>query len=409
MPRPPGDRLVLGRAGRRLLAAEAGQSVIVVGPTQSGKTTGFAVPAILAWEGPVLATSVKADLVAATAARRREGGRVWVYDPAGASGMDPSPWSPLDGCATWAGARRMAQGLCSVARSAVPGLADAEFWYATAAKLLAPLLLAAARSGRTMAEVVAWVDTQETEEPAAVLAEIGAEPALRAALASFGRDPRQRSSVYTTAETVLEAFAEPAPEAPGPRVDLGQLLDGGHHTLYVCGPPREQQRLQPAFAGLVSAALAAAYRRAGQPGAGTRLLVVLDEAANIAPLADLDTVASTASGAGVQLVSIWQDMAQIRARYGERAATVVNNHRAKVVLSGVCDPATLEHLSALIGEAEQPVSSFTWDRAGSASTTQAPALRRLAPSSGLRQIRPGEGVLVYGHLPPVRLRLQPWQ
>jgi hypothetical protein len=68
--------------------------------------------------------------------------------------------------------------------------------------------------------------------------------------------------------------------------------------------------------------------------------VVLDEAANIAPLRDLDTLASTAAGQGIQLVSVFQDLAQISARYGERAATVVNNHRAKVLLSGISDPPT---------------------------------------------------------------------
>ena len=75
-------RLVLGRAGRRLVAAEARQSVVVFGPTQSGKTGSLAVPAILGWEGPVLATSVKTDLVDHTARHRQTVGQVEVFDPA---------------------------------------------------------------------------------------------------------------------------------------------------------------------------------------------------------------------------------------------------------------------------------------------------------------------------------------
>ena len=39
----------------------------------------------------------------------------------------------------------------------------ADFWYGATAKLLAPILLAAACSGGTMAQVVAWVDSQETD------------------------------------------------------------------------------------------------------------------------------------------------------------------------------------------------------------------------------------------------------
>jgi type IV secretory pathway TraG/TraD family ATPase VirD4 len=138
------------------------------------------------------------------------------------------------------------------------------------------------------------------------------------------------------------------------------------------------------------------------------LLVVLDEAANVAPLAELDVLAATAAGHGVQLVTVWQDMAQISTRYGERAATVVNNHRAKVVLSGISDPATLDHLSHLVGEEEVLQVSTTTSAEGSISTTRSTSPRRLAPADTLRRIRPGHGVLVYGHLPPARLVLRPW-
>ena len=34
--------------------------------------------------------------------------------------------------------------------------------------------------------------------------------------------------------------------------------------------------------------------------------------------------------------------------------------------------------------------------------------RNLAPPNALRQMRPGEGLLVYGHLPPAQLALRPW-
>ena len=67
---PEPGRLILGRAEGRLVAAEPRQSAIVVGPTQTGKTTGFAIPAILEWQGPVVATSIKTDLLRETIAAR---------------------------------------------------------------------------------------------------------------------------------------------------------------------------------------------------------------------------------------------------------------------------------------------------------------------------------------------------
>ncbi len=415
---PRAGRLSLGTARGRLLAAERGHSVLVVGPTQSRKTSGFAVPAILEWQGPVVAASVKSDLARHTLTWRRRQGRVWVYDPCASTGLDCASWSPLQSSRTWEGARRTAASLTEVARSS-GSLTDGDFWYATAAKLLAPLLLAAASSGGTMADVVRWVDVQEVEEVFDVLSAAGARHALQAMQAAWGRDERQRSAVFTTAETVVEVFADPAVAASEAaassadfedRIDPVRLLDG-NDTLYLCAPTHDQRRLRPLFATLVTQVVEAAYERAARRGEplDPPVLVVLDEAANVAPLAELDVLASTAAGHGVQLVTVWQDLAQLQARYGTRAGSVVNNHRVKVFLSGIADPGTLDHASTLIGETELRSWTTTVDGSGATSLTDSPSLRRLAPADSLRRIPPGDAVVVSGHLAPIRLRLRPWQ
>ena len=427
---PTAGRLSLGTARGRLLAAEPGHSVLVVGPTQSRKTSGFAVPAVLEWMGPVVAASVKSDLARHTLGWRRQCGPVAVYDPMAVTGLARASWSPLEQASTWQGARHTARSLTEVARASAGTLTDGDFWYATAAKLLAPLLLAAAVSGRTMADVVRWVDTQEVDEVGEALAACGDPAALQAALASWGRDDRQRSAVYTTAETVVEVFADPRVAAcelrwpgacpgdlddvgnvdgAGGAVDPGRLLDESG-TLYLCAPTHDQRRLRPAFATLVAQVVEAAYERSSRLGAplDPPLLVVLDEAANVAPLAELDVLASTAAGHGVQLVTVWQDLSQVHARYGARAGSIVNNHRVKVFLSGIADPGTLEHASTLIGDTERRSVTTTVDGHGAASVTDAPVLRRLAPADALRRIPPGDGVVVSAHLPPVRVALRPW-
>ena len=58
----------------------------------------------------------------------------------------------------------MAAALADGAAPSRRSLADGDFWYATAAKLLAPLLFAAANAGLTMDQVVAWVDTQDASD-----------------------------------------------------------------------------------------------------------------------------------------------------------------------------------------------------------------------------------------------------
>jgi type IV secretory pathway TraG/TraD family ATPase VirD4 len=110
----------------------------------------------------------------------------------------------------------------------------------------------------------------------------------------------------------------------------------------------------------------------------------------------------------VQLVTIWHDLAQINARFGPRATTVVNNHRAKLFLSGISDPATLDYASHLIGDEEVVMPATTLGGRSGPSTTRSPTTRRLAPPDALRRIEPGGGVLLYGDRPPARLRLRPW-
>jgi type IV secretion system protein VirD4 len=206
---------VLGRSGRLTLAAEPSQSVVVFGPTQSRKTTGFAIPAILGWQGPVVATSVKTDLVRDTMGWRQRCGEVVCFDPSGSTGLPSAQWSPLDAARTWSGARKVAVSLTDGAKGGNGPMTDGDFWYATAAKLLAPLLFAAATGGADMSDVVRWVDTQEESEVLGLLDAVGVSEATQAAQASFAKEDRQRSSVYTTAETVLEPFADPPMDPTG--------------------------------------------------------------------------------------------------------------------------------------------------------------------------------------------------
>jgi type IV secretion system protein VirD4 len=412
-----GSRLVLGRLNRRprrpLAATEARHSVLVLGPTQSGKTSGLAIPALLEWEGPAVATSVKDDLARHTASWRSARAPVWIFDPTASSGLAPlARWSPLALCADWTGAQRTASWFVD-ATPARTGMADAAFWYAAAAKQLAPLLLAASAGGLSVDDVVRWTNTSEFTEPKQLLCIAGEDQAATALTACECRDERIRSSVATTLETVLAPFEDPTVAAWTSTTDFSfDDLFESSGTVYLCGPSHEQNRVQGVFSALVSSVIAAAVDRVARAGRplDPPLLLVLDEAANIAPVRDLDTVASTCAALGVQLLTVCQDLGQLSGRYGsERARTIVNNHRAKLLLSGVSDLPTLDLVSGLAGEEAVREESYTLDQSdGRRTKSSAVAFRRLLPSDRLRRVPPGEGILIYGHLAPMKLRLRPW-
>ncbi|MGD9734942.1 MAG: type IV secretory system conjugative DNA transfer family protein [Solirubrobacterales bacterium] len=416
VPGPQPRRLTLGRLGRHLLAAEAGQSVIVFGPTSTHKTSGLVIPALLEWEGPVVCTSVKSDLIGPTLGRREELGEVWIFDPAQQTGYERARGTPLSEVADWSGAIRVAHWLASSAKPGSRDLSDAEFWFRNAKKLIAPLLLAAVRSKAPIAKVAAWVDEGPEACGAAVgpiLEGAGENDAMRAFLATQNREDRQRSSVYTTAETILEPFAEPrvAAETSGSDFSPDELLDGSN-TLYLVAPRGEQERLQSIFSTAIQAIWSRVEERSTKAEGPIEppLLLVLDECANTAPLPVLDGYASTARGLGVQLVTAFHDISQAEARFGRRAATIVNNHHAKLVGRGISDIATLDYFSRLIGAGEfeqRSVSTQRGARSGR-SLTEGDTYRDLAPAHVLRQNAEASALLVYGSLPPTTISMRPW-
>ena len=175
-----------------------------------------------------------------------------VFDPARVTELEPSRATPLWGASSWRGAMRVAHWLAGAARSGAGGLQDADFWYSTAEKLLAPLLFAAASSGQTMAAVIGWLDEgpEANEAEIEALLEAAGEPAARRAYrATQNREERQRSSVYTTAEMIVAAFADPQviEETAAADYSPAALLDGGANTLYLCAPLHEQERLPHAL------------------------------------------------------------------------------------------------------------------------------------------------------------------
>ena len=202
----------------------------------------------------------------------------------------------------------------------------------------------------------------------------------------------------------------PSPSAEGCDLDIDELLTGANNTLYLYAPASEQERLRPLFELLVSVVVYKAEELAAAQPDGMldpRLFVCLDEAGNCAAIKKLPQLA-TGRGQGIQLLTIWHDEAQLQHRYGHRASTVLNGHRAKLLLSGQADPASLELASKLVGDEAVTQTSETTGGDGRASCTDSTAYRRLLPPEALRQLKPRRALLVYGHLPPVRIRLRPW-
>jgi type IV secretion system protein VirD4 len=418
---PRGQRLTLGRRGGRLLHAEQRHALVAFGPPQSGKSAGLAVPALLEWRGPAVASSIKTDLLAATLKRRRALGEVFVFDPFELSGVPGQAWSPLHGADTWDGALEAAWRLAGAAEVDQRGVEGGDFWAIAAEQRLAPLLYVAAVTGAGMDAVVRWVYGQggrELDQALNRLSEFADGPdELAAAHSAFdairafeAQADRTRSSIEATAQALLRAyrFARVRRSARRTEIAPDRLFDQAA-TLYLIGDAKASKLLRPVFIALLSEVVDRAYERATRNGGRLErpLLLCLDEAGNVAPLPNLAEIASTAPSHNIQLVSIFHDLAQARSRYGRQAETVVNSHRARMLLGGVADLETLRYFASLVGEEE------AWDHtrttgAGGASRSTARRRRPLIAAEALRQLPDRHALLLYGRLAPAQVKLRLW-
>jgi type IV secretion system protein VirD4 len=414
---PEPGRVILGRTPGlmgRLLAAEDCHSVLVFGPTGSYKTSALVIPAVLEWSGPLVATSVKPDLLRATMAHRARLGQVVVIDPLGASGVQAAKWSPLASCGTWPGAQQMAVMLANAIEQTPTEEQRPEhrFWKTMGTKFLAPMLFAAAAKGLSMAEVLHWLDSREDQEVKEILAAAGVPAATDAWESSQYRTDRAVDSLYATAEEVLAVYGNERVSAStdGHDLDLDSFL-AADNTIYLYAPAHQQRLLRPLFEAITQQVVAAAQERAALSPDGMlspRLGLFLDEAGNCAALSDLDVLATTARGQGIQLVTVWHDKSQLEARYGPKASTILNNHRAKLFLSGLADLSALELGARLIGDQALTERNRSMGSDGRHSLNESTSYRPLLPVEDLRRLRPGEGVLLYGHLRPTPIRLRPF-
>lgn len=129
----PEHRVYLGldpNDGYKRVWSGRSDSVGVVGPPRYGKTSGIILPALLYWDGPVVCTSTRGDILRFCGDWRRRvaaehGGTVHVYDPFGSEGLGALRWSPLADCADPGVCYRRVQAMTAVAGT---GISDGEDW-----------------------------------------------------------------------------------------------------------------------------------------------------------------------------------------------------------------------------------------------------------------------------------------
>ena len=329
-------RLPLGQREGEMVWSEAFPTVVIAqGRPGSGKTTGYATPALATWPGPVLCVSARHDVADVARESRARRGTVWTFDPSGTSrGGDRFDLFGRE-VRDYERAQQVAAGMVR----SMPGMGveNEGFWRTKAQQLLAPLLLAAhlqPPSDDTLRDLLRWVKAGDADCEARTT--LSDRPEATEDLDQLWRmDDRVRTSVEATLDAVLAPYRLPGVgRSLGPGFDAEALLDGDN-TVFACAPATSQREIAPVLGLVVDRVLRAATEKVARTGRPARLLVVVDEAGSVARLDDLSGHTTTANGTGIAILTCFHSPAQMRATYGaDDTETIMDNSSAVVVLPG---------------------------------------------------------------------------
>lgn len=409
----------LGRDVRshKLLTAPAEDSVVVVGPSRSGKTSRFVAPNVMQWPGPAVVTSTRPDVLDTTAEARP--GPVCVYDPTNLLENDPRSvgFDPLQGCNDQRVARMRTLTLANTAEIG-SGVSNAGFWRDTCAACLRVLFLAGALGGQTIADVRRWIAGMDIRPAQAIFDQHpgAVPPDWRDELTRHMTSPEKtRIAICQQMLTALGALVDPevmrisCPQTTGiPAFDAERFL-AERGTVYILGTATEQAAIAPLISTFVENIVLHARRRAAAlPGRrlSPPLGLFLDEAANIAPLPTLPGLLSDGGSVGISTLAIFQSLHQARARWGRDAAeAMIDAAAVTLILGGLRSPDDLAAWSRLLGEVDEQVRTVSRGSGGGGETLT-PRTRPMMTVAQIRTLTQFHALLLYRGKPPIRVVLE---
>jgi hypothetical protein len=384
-----------------------------MGP-RSGKTTSVGIPYVLSAPGPVVATSIRADLWAATAELRASAGATaWVFDPQHITAAGQRWWwNPLAGLATVEAAHRLAGHFVLT----VEDTTRRDIWGPAAQELLTSLLLAAAASRRTLRDVSRWLDEPGSPTPAELLGDAGYRALASSLRGAQHGAPETRDGIYQTARTaakclhdeeIMDWVTPPRHPRMLPAFDPAAFTVT-RDVLYLVTESRSAA--SPLIAGLTDCVMRAGRRRAEQSGGrlDPPMVLVLDEAANICRISDLPDLYSHLGGRGMIPVTILQTYEQGVTVWGEPGmAALWGSATKKVIGAGVDSPRLARDVAILVGHHDVPVRSISVGD-GRVSEQISHQRRLILEAADIRAIRRGTALLLATGTRPALIDLRPW-
>ncbi|GIE86832.1 type IV secretory system conjugative DNA transfer family protein [Actinoplanes regularis] len=410
----------LGTAMRTRLYAGLETSVLLLAAPRTGKTSQVIIPWLRTFPGAAVVTSVRPDVLQATATLRggAGGGTSWLMELTGTvTWPHRLRWTPIAGAQDYDIAIQRADVMVQVGKGEKSDTSNAGFFGLTATNLLAAWLHTAAVTGRTMLDVLDWSVDPTDDTPVKLLRDADdARPGVVKLLDSFYRQPdTTRANLWTTVQTgtaclfgsaAADVFGGPASDS----FDIEAFLRSGTDTLYLLVDEKKSTKLAPLVTTFVGEIITVAKAMAERSEAGRLdppLGLILDELANVVPLPDLPEVMSYAAGSGIFAVGVLQSMAAAEHRWGPAGRRMLWAHSTiKIALGGLAG-TDLDDISQLAGSYRETL--LIPQRSGERHSVQASVVdRKTLPPEAIRTLDPDkrEALIIHATTPAFITRMK---
>jgi type IV secretion system protein VirD4 len=350
--------IILGTLNGVTIRSDEPGHILVVGPSRSGKGTGFVLPNGYLWQGSAVFFDPKRENFEALAGhRRRQGDKVFMFSP---GSPDTHRYNPLDFVRR---GERMATDCLVVASFVIPEKAD-DTWAGAGRLLLSALigyvlsspLTASAQHMRSVARMTttgkdiltvlrAIVQTESQHLPTWVIDSFNQYIAL---------EPETRNSAVFNVNMAMSLWNNGLISAATETSDFDiRELRRRPMTIFIGCTIAELAIFRPLIRILFQQIHDLLMEKIPGPDEPHRVLLMLDEFYHVGRMDSLISKITISAGYGFRMAIILQDIAQLDELYGRNTRiTTLSGSQIKLFIQ-INDLETADFVSEMLGETTQ--------------------------------------------------------
>ena len=414
-----GDGVILGAWNKHILRHDGDEHVLVVAPTNTGKSVGVSLPTGLVWRHSYIALDLKGENWTVTSGLRASFGPVFRFAP---TETGAHRYNPLTQIRRGDAEVRDAQILADMLVDPEGALRERSHWQLRAFELLVAVMLWTlyAERQKTLARVAELL--ADPQRPVSNLLEEMLGRSIKNGLphpvvAAGARQlldmaEAERSGVVSTALGYLVLYRDPvlARATEVSDFSIEDIITGARPvSLYLVIPPEEISRLKALLRLVLNQILKRLTEVAArQNGAGRRVLLMLDEFPQLGKLDFFEHALAYIRGYRIKACLVAQSLNQISQAYGEHSSILDNAH---VRVAFACnDERTAKRISDMLGVTTESRSQMNYAGSrmapwlGHTMVSRQEVPRSLLTPGEVMQLPATDSLILTGGSPPIRAR-----